>query len=51
MSKWYYAGEIEIKHLPQCGWGLFEDGECIAVWPTLADLFASLDRNFSKEEE
>lgn len=51
MSKWEAGEGLEIKHVPQCGWGLYEDGELIAIWPTLVDMYASFDKNFTKEED
>ena len=51
MSKWQSDEGLEIKHVPQCGWGLYEDGELIAIWPTLVDMYASFEKNFNKEEE
>ena len=47
MSKWQ-AGELEIQHIPQIGWGLFEEGEVVAVRSTLAELVDYLNK---KEEE
>ena len=37
MSKWQ-AGGLDIQHIPQIGWGLFEGGEVVAVRSTLAEL-------------
>ena len=51
MSKWQTGEGLEIKHVPQCGWGLYEDGELIAIWPTLVDMYASFEKNFTKEED
>ena len=47
MSKWA-AGQFEIQHIPQSGWGLFEGGEVVAVRSTLAELVDYLTK---KEEE
>ena len=47
MSKWQ-AGELEIQHIPQIGWGLFEGGEVVAVRSTLAEL---VDYLKNKEED
>ena len=47
MSKWK-AGDLEIQHIPQIGWGLFEEGEVVAVRSTLAEL---VDYLKNKEED
>ena len=47
MNNWS-AGEFEIQHIPQIGWGLFAGGEVIAVRSTLAELVDYLNK---KEEE
>ena len=47
MSKWQ-AGDLEIQHIPQIGWGLFEGGEVVVVRSTLAELVGYLK---DKEED